>query len=135
MNLLTLIAVVVLSLVLVIILLWNIGNRAIINRLWPVGLSKATRIETWYLYSVAGIEYYRVKKSSDLLFNDISFFLSGFKVPYDCGETNPVVLIVDFTGGVDDLQVVSSSFFLRNYQKYMTFNSYDEYEKYMNSVD
>lgn len=125
----------VLITVLVAKILWDLGNRIIIKKKWPTNLSKDTLLEYWYLYSVAGVEFYRVRKESKRLVDEVRFFLAGYSVPADCNKANPVVVLYDFTSGTDDLKVMSKNFFMRNFTKYITFNSFNDYEKYMKSTD
>jgi|WetSurMetagenome_2_1015567.scaffolds.fasta_scaffold31786_2 hypothetical protein len=124
----------ILLILLLLAIFWFEGNRKIIEEDWPYDLSLETKIEVWYLYSVAGVEYYRVKRSSKLLHDDAWFFIEGNRVPFDCSKTNPVILTVDYTSGYEKIIVMSESFFNGNYKKYKAFNSFKEYEDYMRST-
>lgn len=122
--------IIIFTLVLSFLVAWDIGNTLIIKKRWPKGLSKETTLELWYLYSIEDVEFYRVHKRSYLLRNYVSFFLSGYQVPSDCGVDNPVVLLCDLTSNMDYPFVMSRAFFERNYKKYMKFDSFEEYDKY-----
>lgn len=96
---------------------------------------KLLRVQLWCLYSVAGIEYYRVMTREFFIHDFVLSLLIGLPVPVDCNDDNPVVLIDDQQSSSGDVKMVSMRAFDWHYSKYKKFNSMREYRKYMNSTD
>ena len=129
-----LIGVVVLVIILIAKIIGDMQLRWFINEHWPKWLSKKTKIELWELYNNDGdIENCRVRNKTMYLIDYGDFFLEGYRIPRDCGVSNPVVIVDDFDLPFGSEKVMSKNTFELRYKAYKSFNSLREYIKYVRS--